>query len=81
MENQAISTVDFIAWKNDSVSKAVFAHLKDVMEHTLETMTSKDLIGDPNGLLRLNYLRGYADAIDNVLHIGDIIEQEGNIDD
>ena len=66
---------DFVAWKNDKVTKFIFKYLEDVSEFYLEKMTSKELISNPNGLLRLNELRGYVDAIQDILHLDPIEEQ------
>lgn len=76
-EEYSVSQADFVAWKNDLVTKFIFKHLKDVAEFTLERMTSKELIGNPNGLLRLNELRGYVDAIEDMLNINPVSEEEG----
>lgn len=71
-----ISQPDFIAWKNDPVTKFIHEYLKEVAAYTLEKMTSKELIGNPNGLLRLNELRGYVDAIEEMLHLNPVAEEE-----
>lgn len=75
-EEKTISQADFASWKNDPVTKFIFDYLAEVAEFTLEKMTSRELLRDPNGLLRLNELRGYVDAIQDVIHINPVVEEE-----
>lgn len=76
MQQNQVSKVDFIAWKNDVVTKAIFAYLREAADVTMSSMTSAEHLNDPNGLLRLNRMRGYVDGIEDMLHIGDIFEAE-----
>lgn len=75
VEEVLVSKEDFYAWKSDPTTKFIFNYLSDVADFTLETMTSKDLISNKDGLLRLNYLRGYVDAIDELLHLDPTIDE------
>lgn len=75
-EEQVISQADFAAWKNDPVTKFIFRYLEEVSKFTLEKMTGRDLLTNPNGLLRLNELRGYVDAIQDVININPVVEEE-----
>jgi hypothetical protein len=73
-----ISQIDFLAWKSDPVTRFIFKHLEETATVILENMTSKELIGQPNGLLKLNELRGYVDAIEDFININPIEESDEN---
>lgn len=67
--NVEIPQSDLAGWKRDPVTKAIFEYLKSIKEHYLELLTSEDLISNPNGHLRLNNLRGYVSAIEDLLNL------------
>lgn len=87
MEEIKLEQSDFVAWKNDRTTQFIFKYLREVADYCLESMVSKDLIGNPNGLLRLNELRGYVDAIEDLLSmdpssiVDETIEEGNNSDE
>ncbi len=74
--NIEISQEDFLEWKTLSVTKFIFKYLEEVKQYTLEAMTSKEYLNNPNGLLKLNELRGYVDAIEDFTNLNPVIEDE-----
>jgi hypothetical protein len=60
---------DFIAWKHDKVTKLIFKDLEAARDTCLTRMTESDSLNDPNGLLYLNRLRGYIDAINEFTNL------------
>ncbi len=64
-----IAQADFVSWKNDQVTQFVFSHLEDVKSEILEIMTSKEYLSKQDGLLKLNQLRGYVDAIEDFINL------------
>lgn len=71
-----IAQADFVSWKNDRVTQFIFSHLEDVRAEILETMTSKDILGKQEGLLKLNHLRGYIDAIEDFINLDPVSDEE-----
>jgi len=71
-----IKKLDFIDWKNDPITKEVFKKLKEAVEVIKESMTEGSIIGDPNGLLRLNRMKGEIDGLESVIYID--IEDDNN---
>jgi hypothetical protein len=66
---ESLNPSDFVSWKNEPATKFIWQHLQNVAEIHLSQMTSRDIICSEKGLLRLNYLRGYVDAIEDFLSI------------
>lgn len=67
---------DFVAWKKDPVTNFIFKYLAEVKEHYLMLMVSKEYIGSITGHLKLNELRGYLDAIEDLLNLDVFIEED-----
>lgn len=65
----SIKKIDFLAWKNDLITKEVFKVLEEAKENYLLLMTGGELLSNPNGLLQLNRYKGYIEAIDDVVNI------------
>lgn len=76
MVTTEIPQSDFVAWKNDRTTKAIFKYLSEISEYTKESMLSAENIGNPNGLLRLNYLKGYLTAIEDLLMMESVSDED-----
>lgn len=67
--NLEIPQSDFVAWKKDPTTKFVFSYLQEIANSYKEYMVSGELISSPTGHLKLNHLRGYVDAIEEILNL------------
>lgn len=74
--NLEIAQQDFVTWKQDPVTLAVFKYLDSVAKYTLEIMTGQDLISSPNGHLKLNEMRGYVNALEEIINMQSITIEE-----
>jgi hypothetical protein len=71
-----IAQHDFVVWKKDPVTLSVFKYLQSVADYTLEMMTGQDLISSPNGHLKLNEMRGYVNALEEIINMQSITIEE-----
>jgi len=67
--NIEIPEYDYAMWKKDPVTLAVFHYLESIADYSREQMTSRELVSNPNGLLRLNEIRGYITAIEDIVNM------------
>lgn len=73
---ETVTIEEFEIWKNHPVSKFLKVYLKENVKLHESHMLSRDTLSKPEGILRLNYLRGYVDAINDILNINPIEESE-----
>lgn len=74
--NIEMSQHDFVMWKKDPVTLAVFKYLTSIADHYREMMTSRDIISSSDGHLRLNEMRGYLSAIEDLVNMQSITLEE-----
>lgn len=77
-----VNREDFLQWRKDPVTKAIFAIWEDVEKTTEQSMLSRALIRDgAQGQLKLNELLGYRIALRDVLEFEILDEEENKNDD
>lgn len=62
-----ITNDDFVLWKNDLVTKQVHELIRFLLENNKVRLYADDLLNDPNGLLKQNRIKGYCEALEDVL--------------
>lgn len=80
MTDELVSRADFLQWKKNPVTKVVFSVFEEMAITVMEEMLNPTLISNPNGLLRLNELMGYRNALNEAISF-EIIESEEIEDD
>ncbi len=73
-EKNNLPKSDFVAWKNDPSTQFIFGYLASIAAFHKEQLQSRELICSTHGQLRLSYLRGYIDAIEDVLNMHPVSE-------
>jgi len=71
-----IDEFDFVMWKKDPVTLAVFKYLGSITEQVKEIMISTDIISSPTGHLSMNRYRGYLSAIEEILALETLTREE-----
>ena len=70
---EVVSRADFLQWRDNIVTKEVFNVFSEMAIAVMEEMLSPALISSPTGLLRLNELMGYRNALNEVMNF-EIVE-------